>query len=715
MLSPNSIDQINKECLLIKDIGQKIKYLISSAWDIRRSYPKESLEFSFKARQLAVEHQFTHDIAFTYRNTGTAYYILSQYNKALTDLEKALSLFEELNDKHAIGSTLRNMGNVYHSMSLFEPSIELYNKALVITESENDIQGTAYNLGNIGHVYQKMKQYELAKDYLYKSKKLLEDIDDSLGLSDLLNNIGNLFAVEDNIIEAESYLNKSLSLALSVNHLRGESTAHLSLGNLSLKKNNAQDAIIQFEKALEKAEQVGEESLITETLKSLSHAYELLKDFEKALMNYKRYEVKKSESQEVERQILLDTLHLKTEIDKTYLQNKELEKVQQVLEEKNKELERLSLVACETQNSILILDKDGVLEWVNTSFEKLNQMSLTEFKAKNGNTIYEVSNNPEIASIIQNCIDSRTSVSYESANNLNDGTVVWESSTLTPIFDEDGELRNLIIIDSDVTELKEHEKLITLKNKDIMDSILYAKHIQDALLPPLSELANIFTESFLVFKPKDIVSGDFYWFSKTNEVKLMAIADCTGHGVPGAFMSVVGNEMLNISLHDPSVRSPSEALNLLDKKIKAVFSKGRLNNKARDGMDIGILVLHNNNFIQYSGARRPLLHISKKVKKEYAGDKFSIGGAHESADKCFTDKEFYVKEGDMVYIFSDGYSDQFGGPKGKKIMHKNFTEFLCEISELTMDIQKEKLEKFFEEWRGDLEQVDDVSVVGIRI
>ncbi len=714
-MQTSTIDQIIEKGHEIDDIHEKITYLINSAWDIRRSFPKESLELSLQARQLAMEHQLKNDIAYSYRNTGTAYYILSQYSKALVDLEKALTFFKEMNDNHAIGSTLRNIGNVYHSMNLYEPSIELYNKAIIITESENDEQGTAYNLGNIGHVYQKMKNYELAKDYLFKAKTLLENINDTLGLSDLLNNLGNVFSAEGNITEAEQCIKKSLSLAFSINHLRGEASSHLSLGHLLVKNNAIENAIQEFELALKKAEQVGEQLLMADILKSLSGAYELLPDYEKALLNHKLYEAKKSELHEVEHQILLDTHDLKSEIEKSYLQNKELEKIRQELETKSKEFELLSIVASETENAILILDQDGTIEWVNRSFEKLNGMNLVEFKAKYGNTIYEVSNNPEIVNIIQKCISTKTSVSYESANVFNDGKVVWESSTLTPIFNEEGILKKLIIIDNDVTERKQNEEIIKLKNKDIMDSIMYAKHIQEALFPPLDELSKIFAESFLVFKPKDVVSGDFYWFSKTNDVKLMAIADCTGHGVPGAFMSVVGNEMLNISLHDPSVRRPSEALNLLDKKIKAVFSKGRQNNRAQDGMDIGLLVVHSNNFIQYSGARRPLIHIRNKVKQEYAGDKYSIGGIDESSDKCFTDKEFFVQPGDMLYLFSDGYPDQFGGPKGKKIMHKNFTGFLCEISDMPMEVQKEKLDNMFEEWKGGLEQIDDVSVVGIRI
>lgn len=375
-MQPNSIEKIIVSGHEIIDVQEKIKHLISSAWDIRRSFPKESLELSMQARQLAEEHQLKQDVAYSYRNTGAAYYILSQYNKALTDLEKALVYFQEVNDNHAIGSTLRNIGNVYHSMNLYEPSIELYNKALEITQSENDLQGTAYNLGNIGHVYQKMKQYTEAKSYLVKAEKLLEDINDTLGLSDLLNNLGNVHSVDGNIIEAEQCIKKSLLLAGSIKHLRGEASAHLSLGHLFVKENNTHHAIVEFELALEKAEQVGEQLLIAETLKSLSSAHESLQNYEKALLHYKIYEAKKSELQEVDRQILLDTHHLKSEIEKTHLENKELEKVRLEIEEKNKQLERLSIVACETENAILILDPDGVIEWVNTSFEKLNRMNL---------------------------------------------------------------------------------------------------------------------------------------------------------------------------------------------------------------------------------------------------------------------------------------------------------------------------------------------------
>ena len=261
------------------------------------------------------------------------------------------------------------------------------------------------------------------------------------------------------------------------------------LGNSLDKNDENQNDIFELEIALKNAENDGNVILIKELLLKLSSAYELINHFEKAFLSLKKYETFKTDIKETDPQINRDENQLLSEVVS----------IKQEIEEKNKELKLLSIVARETENSILIIDPNGLIEWVNASFEKLNGLNISEFKAKYGNTIYEVSNNPEIENIIRNCIDSKKSVSYESPNVFADGKVVWESSMLTPIFNDEGRLTNLIIIDSDVTERKQNEEIIKLKNKDIMDSILYAKHIQEALLPPINELSNIFNESFMVF------------------------------------------------------------------------------------------------------------------------------------------------------------------------------------------------------------------------
>ncbi len=719
----SKVNQVLEEAAQIADVQERVLTLIRTGWNIRRSYPKDTLELALHAREISESKNFPVGIAYSFRNSGTAYYLLSHYNQAIIDLEKALLLFEEQHDTHAIGSTLRNIGNVYHSINLFSPSIDCYNKALVITRKENDEQGTAYNIGNIGHVYQKMKRYDEAKKFMLEGKSILEKIDDRIGLSDLLDNLGNVCISCDENEEGISHLRRALEVAASINHLRGMANANKSIGNYFRKNKNHEEAIRGFLTALGIAEEMGELALITEILQLLSETFEESGNHREALRYYKSYDSKKSELQKHNQQILLETLHMKSQVEKFNLEkenfrreNEELEKIRGEIEFKNRELERLSIVARQTENSILILSADGTLEWVNSSFERLNGLTLGEFKRKYGNTIYDVSNNPEIHSIIDNCVRTKSTVRYEAANELENGKIVWESSTLTPIFNDKGELFKLIIIDTDVTERKMQEEIVRQKNKDITDSIHYARYLQEAILPTQEGIKEVFPESFIFFRPKDIVSGDFFWFSSAKDVALLAAADCTGHGVPGAFMSVVGNEMLNITVRDPSIQSPAQTLDMLDEKVQEVFTNRRGESTAQDGMDIGLLVWHfEKNFLQYSGAKRPLILIRKNEVQEISGDRFSIGGRIEGGKKRFTEKVVPVQSGDMLYLFTDGYADQFGGPTGKKFMYRNFLRLLKKISTQPIAEQKENLEKNLAAWQGELDQVDDILVVGVRI
>jgi PAS domain S-box-containing protein len=718
----NSSDILNTTAH-ITDVNERADAILDAAWEIRRSSPRDALELSMEARSLAVVHNYQAAIGRSYLNTGTSYYLMSQFHHALIDLEKAQSFLETAGDSGGMATALRYIGNVYHSMGLYEPSIACYKKALGLTQLENDSQATAYNLANIGYVYHKIGNFDMAKTFFLESSILLEQINDELGSSDLMNNLGNVYLDEGNTAQGMLLIRESLRIAEKIKHIRGMATARKSLGSGLLKATDYLQALEELQAALRLAEELDELVLVTDILKQISTCYENLGEFSEALKFHQVFEKRKSELQAMSQQVLLDSFRIKSEAEKSLVEkeqykkeNAELDRIRREMELKNKELERLSIVASETENTILILDADGTIEWVNPSFEKLNGCSLPEFKRRYGSTIYEVSNNPGIRDIVSRCIDTRSSMHYESENVLGDGRIVWESSTMTPIFNAEGALSRIIIIDADATERKLNEEIIRQKNKDITDSINYARHLQEALLPPQESITGIFPQSFIISIPKDIVSGDFYWFSITPEVGLLAAADCTGHGVPGAFMSVIGNELLNIALHDPLVQKPSSALDMLDKKISNVFRKGRQEARTQDGMDIGLLVWHfKNNLIQFSGAKRPLVLIRDRKVQEFAGDRFSIGGKEEDKMKCFTDKTFEAKSGDMFYLFSDGFTDQFGGPHGKKFMYKKFLQLLISISTLNAARQKEELEKAFYAYKGDLEQVDDVLVIGIRI
>lgn len=263
------------------------------------------------------------------------------------------------------------------------------------------------------------------------------------------------------------------------------------------------------------------------------------------------------------------------------------------------------------------------------------------------------------------------------------------------------------------------------KNQEIISSLRYAKRLQEALLPPKNLLESFFKENyFIIYNPRDIVCGDFYWArkikttprdGKSYEFLLVAVADCTGHGVPGAFMSLLGSNFLHQSAVEKDVNTPAQALDFLNQKIITTLNHGYGEEKIRDGMDISLIAIDlETKQLAYSGANNPVYIVRNKSLETLKANKQAIGNMNEVAlpfDNVITQ----LQDGDCIYLFTDGYADQFGGPKGKKLMRKQFEEVLIENSEKTMQEQKQALENTYNNWKGNLEQVDDVCVVGIRI
>jgi serine phosphatase RsbU (regulator of sigma subunit) len=250
---------------------------------------------------------------------------------------------------------------------------------------------------------------------------------------------------------------------------------------------------------------------------------------------------------------------------------------------------------------------------------------------------------------------------------------------------------------------------------EVTDSIKYAKRIQEAILPPDALVKKELPNPFVLYKPKDIVSGDFYWMEKVNEKVYFAAVDCTGHGVPGAFMSIVGSNLLNQIVKQES--DPGEILNKLSKGIKDTLHQGVEEGSTKDGMDIALCSFDaKTNVLQYAGAYNPLYLVRKGELIETKADKFPIGGALEDSDsRQYTSHSVQLHKGDTIYIFSDGYADQFGGEKGKKFMVKQFRQLLLSIQNLSMEEQKTYLNNTIEAWRGKHEQVDDILIIGMRV
>jgi len=262
-------------------------------------------------------------------------------------------------------------------------------------------------------------------------------------------------------------------------------------------------------------------------------------------------------------------------------------------------------------------------------------------------------------------------------------------------------------------KLSVQNKLLAIKNKDITDSIRYAERIQNGMLPGQREVSEILPDSFIIYLPRDIVSGDFYWCMKKNDIVCFAAIDCTGHGVPGAFMSLIGNDLLNQVANKPELDTTGKLLTAMHSKLKEYFLKeGGVN--LNDGMDMALCAIMPNGKLEFSGAKRPLYLIRNKEVKVYKGDRYSIGESVEE-DVVFSTNEITLEEGDMLYVFSDGYQDQFGGENEKKFMVKQLRNLLIEISEKPVGEQRQILLDTFYAWKANHDQVDDVLIWGVRI
>ena len=240
--------------------------------------------------------------------------------------------------------------------------------------------------------------------------------------------------------------------------------------------------------------------------------------------------------------------------------------------------------------------------------------------------------------------------------------------------------------------------------------------MQEAILPTDLSISSMLSDSFVLYKPKDIVSGDFYWFEKKNDSILFAAVDCTGHGVPGAFMSIVGYNLLNQAVNEKGLNKPSDILNELNRGITKTLKQRADESVVQDGMDIALCSINKTKTkLEFSGAYNSLWLIREGVLIEYKAEKHPIGVFIGEDIKQFSNQEIELKAGDSIYIYTDGYADQFGGPKGKKYKYKQLQQLLLEISSLSMENQKEKLDASIELWKGQLEQVDDILVIGIKI
>ncbi len=282
------------------------------------------------------------------------------------------------------------------------------------------------------------------------------------------------------------------------------------------------------------------------------------------------------------------------------------------------------------------------------------------------------------------------------------------------LLEENANLKDRLI--STIRELTQRNEQLIEHQQDINDSIAYAERIQSAIMPPKNYINRVLPENFVLYLPRDIVSGDFYFVEEVEDEVVFAAVDCTGHGIPGALISMIGFNYLHRAVADKKITTPSEILQYLDVGVNERLRQTANESGVNDGMELGLCSLNRKtNVLQYSGAYNPMYIISNNEIKVVSPDKLEIGVNPDGVADDYTNHTIQLQKGDCVYLLSDGFADQFGGPKGKKFMYKQLRNLLLELNKLPMKEQKERLLSTFYKWKGSEEQVDDVLLMGVRV
>lgn len=414
-------------------------------------------------------------------------------------------------------------------------------------------------------------------------------------------------------------------------------------------------------------------------------------------------------------------------------------------EQSNLELSGYEHIINQANDAILVIDiVDGIIHQANPSAAALLEYNIADLKKLTLFNLHPEEYLQQSSSIVADVWEKGGMIYSDIPFVTRTGKLIpVECSAKVAPFDG---RPAIVIYARDITERLRMEnqinlqrQMIDIRNKEIKDSIEYSKRIQQSILLEQDALSEFATDSCILFMPKDVVSGDFYWFSHvqtTNDasttagkhkaganILVVAAVDCTGHGVPGAFMSIIGNSLLNQTLNNLSITSAAKALDFVNEELKKSLNKNSLETPLKDGMDMALCTIDfDNMYAEFAGANNPLYIVRNKELIQYNADKQAISASSEILAKPFTNTSIQLQKGDCLYLFTDGFADQFGGehleggkPGGKKYMYKRFKELLVEISHEPMNKQRLLLKTAFDSWKGPLEQVDDVLVIGIRI
>jgi serine phosphatase RsbU (regulator of sigma subunit) len=548
-------------------------------------------------------------------------------------------------------------------------ALENLSEALLWFSENPSDQGYACALNLKGNLYESFGDYEKALQFCLKANKLSSEINDRETEGETFSQLGLIYTRLCNFIKALECYNKALHIREEMKDENAAASSYNRLGMIMRLTKKYGNALEYYQKSLEIRSRNNQITSIPWTMLGIASTYEEMQNLPAALEYYDQGMIEGD---------IRCTLQCMLGSGRIFsIMGNEAKAEEKLLESLKiaQDLKAMSLVA-EAYSSLA------------NHYESTGQ-------AKNALKNYKLFQK------------TQESVQSDEARNRLRNIEITHAIEKSEQEKEIFRLRNV--------ELKEAYDIIEEKNKDITASINYASRIQRAMLPDTKEIRGLTDRSFFLYLPKDIVSGDFYWFTKINRKVVIAAGDCTGHGVPGALMSMLGISLLEEIVNSREILDSGQILNELRDQIQRALHQRGDKDGAKDGMDIALCVIdEKEKTIQYSGAYNSLYLIRKKELFEYKADRMPIG-IFDNSNVAFTSQTIPSVPGDIIYLFSDGYADQFGGPNNKKFRYSTLKELLLEIHKLPLPKQKERLEKEFREWKGDNPQIDDVLIIGIRI
>ncbi|MDH5367254.1 MAG: tetratricopeptide repeat protein [Cyclobacteriaceae bacterium] len=599
--------------------------------------------------------------------------------KAMKYTEQALQLAYSINDYSGIAASLNNKGVLYRHSGNLDKALDNYIEALHIQEKQQFEDAIAYTYSNIGTIYSLKNEYQKALDYFLKANAQFESIGHNLRSIGTLNNIGNVYSNMNKYEDALEYYLKSDKL---YNNLEDQTQAFVpftNIGNAYFNLGKLDLALEFYNKSLVYEQRDNNLNGQANALHNFGIVFSAMGNHEQAIDFYNK------------------ALDLAQETGDKYL----LKTIYESLAQMNFVMGDyfLSYSFLQLHNSV----KDSLLnEESNRKIADLENAYAFEQQQKE---IQHLQTESELQKL-------RISNDENIITGIISFSIMGIILTLV-IFKEYKEIKkNKNLLEIKTGEIEVQKTIIEKKNENITESINYAQSVQNSILTfdmPSNQAHN----SFILYKPKDIVSGDFYWYTNKNNYDIYVTADCTGHGVAGAFMTIIGVSILNEIIIKEGITEPKEILSILDERVINSLKHKQTNSTGTHGMDIGIcLINHQTNTITFSGANRPLYYFNNGEFNEIKGSMASIGDSIIDT-KVFESHNIKYSSGDSFYMTSDGYSDQFGGPKGKKFMTKRFKSLLAEIQPLEVNEQKNRLDFEIENWMENYEQTDDIVVTGI--